>query len=325
MTDFQTQDSARTFGDWAAIAIAKHARKIFKYESDVLKDKDPEDLHQMRVGMRRLRTAVVSFDRAIELPSEVAEKKIGKLARILGSLRDLDVLQEAIETQYIPSVSPDEQKELKRAIKALKKRRKIAIDRVRETLKGDRYHSFKEALQLWLEDPKFKAIADVAIETVLPDVLLPEIANFLLHPGWWIGVSLNEGTVRFHELLSPEAVRDLLDRQGEILHDLRKEAKRTRYQMELFPQFYNETYSDFVRYIKQTQEVLGNIQDGFVFAEFLTDVLKVDASETMPELTARIIDLRYQQWQEWESLQRQFLDVQNRQYLRAIVQHPSDK
>ncbi|WP_338117499.1 MULTISPECIES: CHAD domain-containing protein [Synechocystis] len=31
----------------------------YKYQPRMLKDKDPEDLHQLRVGMRRLRTAIV--------------------------------------------------------------------------------------------------------------------------------------------------------------------------------------------------------------------------------------------------------------------------
>jgi CHAD domain-containing protein len=39
-------------------AIAKHSRRIFKHQAGVLKDQDPENLHQMRVGMRRLRSAI---------------------------------------------------------------------------------------------------------------------------------------------------------------------------------------------------------------------------------------------------------------------------
>lgn len=321
MTDTNTQHPAQTFGDWAAIAIAKHARKIFKCEADVLKDKDPEDLHQMRVGMRRLRTAVVGFNRAINLPSTVSEKSIGKFARILGSLRDLDVMQEAIATQYQPFVSPPEHKQLDRVLKALKKRRKSALDRVRCLLQGDRYQTFKHDLQQWIEDPNYQTIAQVSMGEVLPDLLLPEIANFLLHPGWWVGIQLTSGTVNFHDPLEPKAVRELLDEQGLILHDLRKEAKRTRYQMELFTQLSGETYQTFVQQVKQVQEVLGQIQDGFVFAEFLSEVLATDVQSKMPELAARLTENRYQQWQEWEILQKQFLDSETRQDLRAIVMY----
>lgn len=323
MTDTNTLHPAQTLGEWAVIAIAKHARKIFKCEADVLKDKDPEDLHQMRVGMRRLRTAVVGFDRAISLPSTVSEKSIGKCGRILGSLRDLDVMQEAIETQYQPFVSPGEHKQLDRVLKALKKRRKSALARVRGFLKDDRYQTFKQDLQQWIDAPHYQTIAQVSIHEVLPDLLLPQISDFLLHPGWWVGVQLIDGTVNFHEPLQLEAVRELLDRQGLILHDLRKEAKRTRYQMELFTQFYGEMYQDFVQRVKKVQEVLGNIQDGFVLIDFLADVLGTDVQTEMPELAARLTESLYQQWQEWEGLQRQFLDSKTRQDLRAIVQDKS--
>lgn len=319
MKDINPQNLAQTFGDWAAIAIAKHARKIFKSEADVLKDKDPEDLHQMRVGMRRLRTAVVGFERAIELPNTVTEKKIGKFARTLGSLRDLDVLKEAILTQYQPVLSAGEQKLLDEVLKTLKKKRKSAFSEVQDLLKGDRYQTFKKDLHDWIDDPQYQAIAEVSMGEVLPDLLLPQIANFLLHPGWWLGVQLTAGTVSFHEPLEPDAVRALLDDRGVILHDLRKEAKRTRYQMELFTPCYGEQYQTFVQQVKEVQEVLGHLQDGFVFAEFLSEVLAVDVQRKMPELAARLTETRYQQWQAWEGLQRHFLDSQTRKDLRAIA------
>jgi CHAD domain-containing protein len=68
------QEKAKTFGDWAVIAIAKHYHKILKHESEVLKDKDPEELHQMRVGMRRLRSAMSAFSLAINFPEAATEK-----------------------------------------------------------------------------------------------------------------------------------------------------------------------------------------------------------------------------------------------------------
>jgi CHAD domain-containing protein len=39
-----------TLGDWAALGIRKHLEKILSHEPEVLQDKDPEELHQMRVG-----------------------------------------------------------------------------------------------------------------------------------------------------------------------------------------------------------------------------------------------------------------------------------
>ncbi|MEN9521313.1 MAG: hypothetical protein RLZZ381_3901, partial [Cyanobacteriota bacterium] len=75
-------------------AIAKHSRQIFKHEAGVFKDKDPEDLHQMRVGLRRLQSAIASFAWAMNLPEIVTVKNLAKIGHSLGALRDLDVLLE---------------------------------------------------------------------------------------------------------------------------------------------------------------------------------------------------------------------------------------
>ncbi len=62
------KDNTTTFKAWANMAIAKHANKIFNNEAKVIKDKDPEKLHQMRVGMRRLRSAIGDLAIALDLP-----------------------------------------------------------------------------------------------------------------------------------------------------------------------------------------------------------------------------------------------------------------
>jgi CHAD domain-containing protein len=36
-----------------------------KWEKPIKKDEDPEALHQMRLGMRRLPTAIINFDNDI--------------------------------------------------------------------------------------------------------------------------------------------------------------------------------------------------------------------------------------------------------------------
>ncbi len=51
-------NSVITLKELAHEAISKHSRRIFKHEAGVIKDRDPEDLHQMRVGMRRIQSAI---------------------------------------------------------------------------------------------------------------------------------------------------------------------------------------------------------------------------------------------------------------------------
>ncbi|MGK7874920.1 MAG: CHAD domain-containing protein [Xenococcaceae cyanobacterium] len=318
-----SKEQAKTFGDWAYLAIAKHFRKILKHESEVLKDKDPEELHQMRVGMRRLRSAIAGFAPALDLPKAAGERNVGKVARILGTLRDIDVLGDALKNQYQPALPAKEQKRLNKALKVLAKQRKHAFKQVQAILSDDLYQKLKQGFQNWLEQPSYREIGEISINDILPDLLLPQMSQLLLHPGWLVGVQVEAEEIKFPDGLQKKEVEQLLDRQGEILHDLRKEAKRSRYQMELFTHFYGDTYNNYVKDIKKIQTVVGEIQDCFVLAEFLTEVFESDIKSQMPTLATQLTATRYQKWQEWEVLQRQFLNPKMRQDLHMTVLQPT--
>ena len=316
-----SQQPSKTFADWAYLAIAKHFRKILNHETEVLKDKDPEDLHQMRVGMRRLRSAIAGFAPALNLPKTAGEKQVGRVAKTLGSLRDLDVLREFLENDYQPYLPRREQKYLDESLKYLGKERKQVFKKIKKTLKGKSYRQLKQGFITWLEQPKYEPIGSIALNTILPDLLLPQVSELLLHPGWLLGVTFISGEAQFIDGLSEKEVEKLLNYQGIILHDLRKTAKKSRYNMELFTQFYGTNYQEYVSNIKEIQTVLGDIQDSFVLVDFLTKIFKSDLQEKLPTLLDKLATNRYHKWQSWEQLQRKFLDSQVRQDLHLIISH----
>ena len=319
------QEQAVSLNEWSHIAIAKHTHKILKYEPRVLKDKDPEDLHQMRVGMRRLRSAIAGFARALDLPQAVNQKNIAKIGRSLGKLRDLDVLLAALKDDYRPLLPTKEQKSLDKVIKSLNKQRKHEVKQVRKSLNSKLYLNLQQGLQNWLEQPKYQAIGDLSIYPVLPDLLLPQISQLLLHPGWLVGVELEAGKITVPEMLTRKGVQQLLEQEDLVLHDLRKVAKKTRYNLELFSQFYGDTYLYYVKQIEQIQEVLGQIQDCYVLRAVLEKTLKSAIAKKMPKLATLLTKTRYQKWQEWLILQEEFLDDQSRQELRKTIQQPFTK
>lgn len=299
-----------TFGDWAITALEKHSQKMVKYESAVLEDKDPEALHQMRVGMRRLRTALVGFSRAMIMPKTAQEKKVGKIARELGTLRDLDVLKESLENYYYPALPAQEQEELQLVFKELGKQRQQAYKKVQKAIEGKDYQKLKSSLEQWLQEPQLSAIAAMPIAEVLPDLLLPHVSNLLLHPGWLV--------TKNHEM----DTATLLDQEGATLHNLRKAAKKARYQMELFSHCYDATYQQYVKEIKSIQSILGEIQDSVVLGEFFRNCYGKTFWEDFPSLTQKITVFRSQKWQEWEQLQKHFISTATRQNLRLTVQNP---
>ena len=319
----RTQTKPTTLGDWASLAIKKHSDKVIKHEADVLEDRKPEDLHQMRVGMRRLRSAITGFAPALLLPKPAQEKKIGKIAQRLGTLRDLDVLREALENYYKPALPSEEQKSLQTAVVQLEKQRRQALEQVKETLERERYQSLKQSLQKWLKQPNYQEIAQMPIQEVLPDLLLPEVSKLLLHPGWLVGTEAKEGEIHILKELAPEIVEQKLAAQGPILHSLRKETKRIRYQMEVFSEFYGESYNAYLEDVKAIQGILGQIQDSFVLAEFLKNALKSNIKTVLPTLASQLAQTSYEAWQQWQPLQQRFLNSETRQGFHLAILQPN--
>lgn len=311
VSNLKTQ--SKTLGDWASIAIDKHLQKVVKHEKNVLKDKSPEELHQMRVGMRRLRSAITGFAPALKLPKSATEKKVGKIARILGSLRDLDVLGAALENDYKPSLPAKEQKYLETALRDIHKQRRYALAEVKETIAGKQYKLLKESLHQWVQHPEYREIAKMPIEEVLPDLLLPEVSKLLLHPGWLVGSDAKVAEV--------EAVEKILAKQGEFLHSLRKETKRIRYQMEVFSDFYGANYALYLEDIKAIQEILGKFQDSYVLTEFLT-ASSADNIGRIPTLIAELAQANYNAWQQWQNLQTKYLNVDIRKGFHIAILEP---
>lgn len=320
MTRTTTLDS-KTFGYWASLAIQKYFQKIIKHEADVIKDKDPEALHQMRVGMRRLRTAVTSLAPALDLPKAAQEKKIATVARELGQLRDLDVLQDALQNHYLPTLPNSEQEILKKVLRAIAKQRQKSLEQVQATLKQQRYQKLKRAFQNWLEIPTYGELAQISIHDLLPELLLPSVSKLFLDSAWLIGVTLAAAKIEVPSPLNSEMVVHLLNDHGDSLHILRKQAKRVRYQMELFTDFYRLEYREYVEDIKAIQSVLGRIQDSFVLAALLTDTLKLKMAVELPTLAAQLREDRFQAWQDWRILQQRYLNFQTRRdFYQEILQ-----
>ncbi|MEL4895116.1 CHAD domain-containing protein [Crocosphaera sp. Alani8] len=320
---YELEHEAKTFGDWAYVAVAKHYNKFLSHELAVLEDKDPEELHQMRVGMRRLRSAINGFSIALSLPQNAQPKKVGKIAKILGNLRDLDVLTDSLENQYYPHLPKKDQKQLKQALSILEKQRKKVFKEVKSTLNSQNYSDLKQAFDHWLNHPHYHDIAQVSMEFILADLLLPEVSQLMLYPGWLVGFKVESQGSNFSAQLSQKEVESLLDKNELVLHDLRKVAKRTRYNMELFSQFYSENYETYLKDIKNIQTILGDIQDSFVLCEFLNNIFDKNILNKMPAFSNILQENRYHKWQEWEGLQQKFFNSEIRKNFHLTILDPS--
>jgi CHAD domain-containing protein len=151
---------------------------------------------------------------------------------------------------------------------------------------------------------------------------LPSVSELFLHPAWLVGVEFKDGEIEVPSTPDSDSVVQLLNEYGHVVHSLRKQAKRVRYQMELFTDFYSSTYKDYLKEIKEIQSLLGEIQDSFVLAEFLTDNLDSELAVELPTLAAQLTETRYQIWQKWQSLQQRYLNPQTRKDLHQVILQP---
>jgi CHAD domain-containing protein len=299
-----------TLADYIYPAIQKQYIAIVTHEADVLKNGDIEAVHQMRVSLRRLRSMIQAFAPIIDIPKVMGDKPIGKIAKILGKVRDLDVLQDTCKTYHanLPTV---EQDYLAEVITKIGKRRRKSLVKAQLML-GDRdYQYFKLALNTWLNDPRYTPTIHVPIESILPDLLLSAIGELFLNSAWWLALDT--------DLESETAVAIMLKTRGNCLHSLRKQVKATRYLMELFPDRYNPLYNNYLKDFKQIHQLLGSIQDGVVLDDFIQRVLGKRAMTKLPNMYAQIDRNNSQIWQDWQPIQHRYQQLSIKQELRSLL------
>jgi CHAD domain-containing protein len=292
-------DHGLTLGEYAHTVIDEQYRAIAKQEKKVLADKDPEHLHHMRVGTRRLRTALQVFGGVVELPKAAQEKRISALAKVLGKLRDLDVQTADLQDNYRPELSKAEQPLLDEAIDGLLRERRKAFAGVEDALTRSRYQNLKAAYETWLGEPRYTRLAQLPLLPLLPDLLSPLLSTLLLHPGWLIEAS--------H--ISAE--------ENEILHDLRKTCKHARYQAEFFKSFYGDDFHTWIGDIKAIQELLGKVHDSQVLEELLAEQLPKRSQ--LPGLQESIRRAQTETMKHWEPIRQKYLDPEFRSHLHHML------
>jgi CHAD domain-containing protein len=296
---------ASTVGEYAHELIGRQYEHMIQQEQGVLADDDPEYLHQMRVGSRRLSTALQVFRGIVRLPKAGREKRVRMLTKALGRLRDLDVQIAAVRKDYCHRLNSSQQKLLNKALAALEKQRCQAFVEVESLLTQPSYQKLKAAYEDWLQNPQYTTLARLPLRLLIPELLSPLLSALLLHPAWLI--SVNE--------TSADSQR--------VLHDLRKTCKYVRYQAEFFTQFYGKAFQSWVNELKELQDNLGKVQDGCVLLQLMAEELleEADISELQQVVQADQVGILTN----WETLRYQYLDPGFRHCLHQMILAPSTR
>jgi triphosphatase len=197
---------------------------------------DIEGVHQMRVALRRLRTALVLF--APHLAPYAASPfnaALGALARILGEARDWDVFI----TETLPAAFADPAQDSWRTLLGARAAaaQAMAHDRLRLELGGPAPAGLMQSLAAWSHQPDLLH-ANACLADLAP-ALLDRLARKLRRRG-----------------------RNAARCDSEGLHDLRKSLKKLRYAADFMVGVYPAKHVHaYLKRCRRLQALLGAIND----------------------------------------------------------------
>lgn len=227
-------------------ALAKSVARIIGHDPGIRIGDDPEDVHQARVGTRRLRSDLRTFATLLDAAAVAPlRNELRWAAAELGRSRDADVLLDRLRNQTSRLSERDAT-----GVSALLRRLVAEHDEARSAmlcaLDSERYVVLLDRLVAVVRDPPFTCAADLPAASVLPPLVAPA----------WRRLAK---AMRAIDASSPE----------EALHAARIHAKRCRYAAEAVAPAIGEPASRLAKAVAQVQGVLGEHQDSTVAETWL--------------------------------------------------------
>ena len=263
----------------AFAAILKHNYEhLLEWETTARSWDDIEGVHQVRVALRRLRSALGVFRSAIpRVVTDPWADEMRWLANQLGPARDLDVfIDEGMDAVADKLALPGREKLLLLA----QGRRVGAYETVLTMLDSERYAGFKERLGTWLE-----------------------------MQGWLTAELSDKERGRLEGNIIPFA-RQVLDKQERAvlatgshvdqespqeMHQLRIECKKLTYAAEFFNPLFNAMEA-FIVHLKSLQDLLGIMHDVAVMHDLLEDLLKEETAPQVFQYAGGLVGWRTRQY-----------------------------
>jgi inorganic triphosphatase YgiF len=216
-------------------------RQLQGNQDVVLHGTDVEGVHQMRVALRRLRSAFLVFKNILGGESNaLLLAELSWLSGVLGKTRDLDVFL----TQTFPAIFA-QFKEPQCLLKLSDKAKVAQVEAYNElctTLISQRYQRLLLTLASWLENESWR--------TKSHEDKFVKVINFS-------SVILAK---RYKHLLMRS--KDLIHMSPQVRHSARISAKKLRYAAEFFSSLYTTKKSHpFIQSLSKLQDCLGVLND----------------------------------------------------------------
>lgn len=227
--------------------LLKELMRMLQHEQGSRTGEDIEDVHDMRVAIRRTRSAMRLLKPYLKAKAiRPYNRGLRHLGWVLGEVRDLDVMIENLKA-YQQTLDPEQAAAFQLVIDELDRRRALAREALNEYLDAKAYRRFIRDYSAFLLQPMHNsfhpadgAVAPYQVRHVLPAMIYDRLA-----------------AVRAYDTVLPEA-------NAATLHALRIEFKRLRYTLSLFSDVLGPQAEEFVETIKGIQDHLGHLNDSSV-------------------------------------------------------------
>jgi CHAD domain-containing protein len=243
-------------------AIAEQFASIVAHDPGTRLGTDPEDLHQHRVGIRRLRSLLWAAKGLLE--PEWTNKLRAELEWIgdqMNPVRDLDVMIPYLRAD-LDELEPDESAELEPFIKSLEAERDKARATMLAALETDRYLDLLNVLE--------GATRSISVQ--------PQVTT------------LKDGAVKAFKRMRKAAKQMQEPLEDEAMHLVRRLAKKSRYSAEVV-RGGGKAVASFLSTIKGLQDVLGDHQDAVVaeqrIKDYLSEVAGIKAAFALGRMAER--------------------------------------
>lgn len=244
-------DSSMTIEAAFAAIVANCMEQVQGNEHGVMYGTDPENVHQMRVGLRRLRSALGLFEEAIECPA-VIQNDLKWIASQLGAARDWEVLASST-LDHLQGVLPKDVNVDILRTEALDRAR-INREQAASAVNSPRHTRLQLRFAEWVESKPWRNTISPQ-NGPLHDLPLKKFAKRVLKHG---------------ERRLLKRGRHLKGNDPELRHRTRIAAKKARYAMEFFGSLYpDHVVKPYVSRLANLQEELGWLNDASVAIERL--------------------------------------------------------
>jgi len=241
---------------YCAKTLSPHIADLGKAAKRILKRKDIEDVHDLRVASRRIRAVLNSF--SSYLPKKQYKswiKDIKTITKSYGQVRDIDVQLALINDIY----SNVEDRKLRSGLRRVK----LRLEQKREK----REEKTNKRTQVLLNSSAILELSEWVISTLSEPDVETNYSSALYQLGY------QQIQNRLDEFLFYEVF--IFDSQRvEELHAMRISAKKLRYSLEVFAELYTHETDFALDITKQAQDYLGEIHDCDVWIDYLPNFME---------------------------------------------------